>query len=295
MSERVARVEGANGTTGSRRSGWKSWLPVGAPVATLIVVLVTVAIHFDNKIGSTQKDVQGISGRLGKVEDAVKVLTNQQSDQTQKLIHDLLAAAKTATRPEFAIRAAQVAATLTATLKEDKRPATPDFFKMTVKDINELSQRREPAVRTVAFAAQQQLAEYRSALIPIPPGYGEITFKPMEHAFRIFPGSGIVGGNFDATTVSGSLIEAGKGQSPYPLPFVQDALVKGGRQTLDGVYWKHVIFVGTDIDYKGGEMRLENVVFINCTFNLPKNERAAKIAEYVTLSLPALTIGPAHS
>jgi hypothetical protein len=114
----------------------------------MIAIAVTIGIHLDNKIGTVQQDMQGISKRLGKVEDALKVLGNQQSDQTQKLIHDLLSAAQKATDPMLAARAVQASSTLIAGLREEKRPASPDFFQATVLNISALD---KPNLKPICF------------------------------------------------------------------------------------------------------------------------------------------------
>jgi hypothetical protein len=59
--------------------------------------------------------------------------------------------------------------------------------------------------------------------------------------------------------------------------------VLGGSQTLDGIDWKNVTFVNVHIKYTGGSMRLRNVKFVNCTFDLPNDKYGAQIADYVAL------------
>ena len=296
-TERLDELE--KRVTSTEHPKWTHWIPIGAPVIGLVAVIVTLGLYLDSKIGVLQKDAGAdrlaINTRIDKMDAAIKALTSQQSDQTQKLIQSLLAAAKTSAQTGFATRATQAAATLTTTLKQGKRPAIPDFFQIATKDIRELSQRREPDVKTAAFAAQEQLAEYRSALVPLPQDFGVWTFKPMPHAVKVFPNSQVVGGFLDVSAVSGDAFVVGAATRRYPLPFVQDSIVKGGIQTLDGFEWKHVTFIGTHIRYKGGEVKLENAVFINCTFDLPRNLEGTRVAEYATLLLPSLTVERKHS
>ena len=74
---------------------------------------------------------------------------------------------------------------------------------------------------------------------------------------------------------------------------VESSVVRGGRQTLDGVRWRNVAFVGTRIRYMGGGVELSNVRFINCTFDLPEIRHAAQVAEYAALlpSWPLIIYG----
>jgi hypothetical protein len=318
------KVEGVGETAPTPNRGI-GWLPLAGAVATILAVIATVAvtlgIHLDNKIGAVQRDVQGSNTRLQKVEDALKVLGNQQSDQTQKLIHELLATATKTKNSALGAKALEVASELTARLRDEKRSASPEFFRSAIES---LSQAKQPALRTVAFAVQQQLAEYRSALTPDPPrsswaalparnvaaamiviGDGDshpvtllggiMPFKPMPHAVQVFPNAKIIGGYFDVSPVSGDAFIVGAGRAPSSLPYIQDVFIRGGMQKLDGFQWKHVTFIGAHIAYKGGEVKLENVTFVNCTFDLPKDQRGSKVAQYVALSLPSLEIGASRS
>ena len=261
-------------------------------------------ILIDAKLGPAAKDVNGKLERLtldvstvttdiSNIKKAIQTLADNQSNETQKVIERFLRAAREAKKPEVALRVLDAATSLVAVLRNEKYPASPEFFQATNGQLSDLTRRVEPAVRKASFAAQQQLAEYRSALTPIP-STGLITFKPMKHAFKIYPGSGVVGGGFDATTVSGSFFEPGVGKLPG-LPYVQDAVIKGGNQILDGFNWKRVVFIGTHITYKSGEVKLDNVIFVNCTFDLPKNQKGARVAEYVALALPVLDSSPTSS
>ena len=64
-----------------------------------------------------------LNTRITKIDGAIRVLAEQQSDQTQKLIRDLLAAANGTDSVPTAAKALDVATQLTATLRDQKRPA----------------------------------------------------------------------------------------------------------------------------------------------------------------------------
>jgi hypothetical protein len=71
---------------------------------------------------------------------------------------------------------------------------------------------------------------------------------------------------------------------------IDGATIVGGMQTLDGIYWSGVTFIGTHIKYRGGELALDHVTFVGCTFDAPDNSRGAQFANYVALLEPQLQI-----
>jgi hypothetical protein len=71
---------------------------------------------------------------------------------------------------------------------------------------------------------------------------------------------------------------------------VQDLTLKGASQTLDGIHWKNVTFVGTRLRYESGELDLQNVHFLGCTFGVPMDQRGARLANAVALGQTSLTI-----
>jgi hypothetical protein len=64
---------------------------------------------------------------------------------------------------------------------------------------------------------------------------------------------------------------------------VDGLTIAGAAQTLDGIRWKDVTFVGTRLRYEGGEVSLQNVRFKNCTFGFSTNERGARLADAIAL------------
>ena len=64
---------------------------------------------------------------------------------------------------------------------------------------------------------------------------------------------------------------------------VEDLTIAGASQTLDGIRWRNVTFVGTRLIYGKGPLDLENVHFVNCTFELPPDDRGARLADAIAL------------
>jgi hypothetical protein len=64
---------------------------------------------------------------------------------------------------------------------------------------------------------------------------------------------------------------------------VEGLTIQGASQTLDGIHWKNVTFIGTRLRYEGGETALQNVSFIHCTFGFSTDERGARLASALAL------------
>ncbi|HTV60401.1 MAG TPA: hypothetical protein VMJ93_16130 [Verrucomicrobiae bacterium] len=64
---------------------------------------------------------------------------------------------------------------------------------------------------------------------------------------------------------------------------VRNLTIQGASQTLDGVYWENVTFIGTRLRYEGGEVSLHNVKFVNCTFGMEPNNVGARLATAIAL------------
>src|SRR5207245_10955818 len=58
---------------------------------------------------------------------------------------------------------------------------------------------------------------------------------------------------------------------------------------LDGEYWKNVTIKNARIVYKGGPIQLENVYFVNCTFDMQFTNPAVVLARKV-LDSPSVTL-----
>jgi len=64
---------------------------------------------------------------------------------------------------------------------------------------------------------------------------------------------------------------------------VDGLTIAGAAQTLDGIRWKNVTFIGTRLRYEGGEVSLQNVRFTNCTFGFSADDRGARLADAIAL------------
>jgi hypothetical protein len=74
--------------------------------------------------------------------------------------------------------------------------------------------------------------------------------------------------------------------APFNGTIVDGGSTTGGRQRLDGVYWKNFSFTNVEIEYDGGPMRLENVKFINCTFKMKYSDLSDKFDDALLAQNP---------
>ena len=71
---------------------------------------------------------------------------------------------------------------------------------------------------------------------------------------------------------------------------VQHLTIEGASQTLDGIHWGNVTFVGTRVRYESGEVDLHNVRFERCTFGFTADENGARLATAIALGQSSITI-----
>jgi hypothetical protein len=60
--------------------------------------------------------------------------------------------------------------------------------------------------------------------------------------------------------------------------------LKGGSVVLDGYEIKNAIIVGVEIHYSAGQVILENVIFINCTFVMDNTDPCRRLGEEMLAS-----------
>jgi hypothetical protein len=272
LEERVRKIEDALIHSGTQP---KIYVP-RSQIVGILAIVCTIILSAMTAVHSVDKDIAGesqkLDSRLEKDESAIKVLGSQQSDQVQKLIHDLLAIAKTSDSSETAARAAEVAASLTVTLQKGKHPSPPEFFHETTQDLDALHQQEGP-IRQIAFKTQTQLAEYRSALELVNEGGGTVV-------------------NCTGASKHGTLFGAGHGPEAKTDRTVSNMAIKDCSQILDGIAWQDVTFIDSNITYHGGPVVLRNVTFVNCKFNVDSDDYGFKLLEYAALDQKELKIKP---
>jgi hypothetical protein len=71
---------------------------------------------------------------------------------------------------------------------------------------------------------------------------------------------------------------------------VENLILAGAAQTLDGIHWHNVTFIGTRLRYEGGDLSLQNIHFVRCTFGFPADHRGAQIATAIALGQSSFAI-----
>jgi hypothetical protein len=71
---------------------------------------------------------------------------------------------------------------------------------------------------------------------------------------------------------------------------VQNLTIEGASQTLDGIHWKNVTFIGARVLYESGEVDLYNVRFVRCRFGFNADERGARLATAIALGQASVLI-----
>lgn len=64
---------------------------------------------------------------------------------------------------------------------------------------------------------------------------------------------------------------------------VENLTMQGAAETLDGVHWHNVTFIGTRLRYEGGALDLQNVRFVRCNFGFATTTLGAQLADAIAL------------
>jgi hypothetical protein len=205
--------------------------------------------------------LEKIERRLDKFDSALRILSNAQNGDTKSLINEILAQAKefsNAGRKDSALKFLAAANKLTDSVIIHQTTAPPSFFEQATLDLVPMSV--DAQLRPTAFSTQTKLAEYRSALLPVPSVSGSISDCNHVH------------GAIGFANYSGEFRFARNG-----------GVLNCDHQLLDNVGWVDWVFVNTHIEYRGGPLLLKNVKFVNCTFEVGVQQPAYRFLQYVAL------------
>lgn len=212
---------------------------------------------------------------------------------------------------EKALQAAATARSVISRAKQNSVPPPAGYFEKAIKTINQVTVPLSPDVAREIFSTRVALAEYRSILEPMPkfpekyhsaaPGTPLSAIPSFGRAVIRFNAPVPVGRDvvthFNGAFLDGSAVPSGNDLLEIPSGPVdenkivmQEGAIFNVTQTLDGVEWKDMVFVNSHIKYRGTGVKLENVRFVNCTFDLPTNAQGAELADYVALDEKNLAI-----
>lgn len=102
-----------------------------------------------------------------------------------------------------------------------------------------------------------------------------------------------MGGSFvDATLMphTSELLEPPSSRTFADKVRVENLTFAGATQTLDGLRFKNVTFIGTRLRFEGGQVELQNVHFVHCTFGFTTDARGARLANAVALGHTSLLV-----
>jgi hypothetical protein len=182
--------------------------------------------------------------------------------------------------------------------------APTDFFAPALAEFDHIVQQHPDDRRLFEHVtlARISLAELRSAQNPDPPAAarGDKSPAPLSigapreiAANQMLDPAAIGGGNFiDATLMpdTSEILLPPASRAFADNVRVENLTFAGAAQTLDGIRWRNVIFIGTRLRYEGGPLDLQNVQFIRCRFGFVNDDRGARLASAIANGKTSLTI-----
>ena len=311
----------------SGQTDWKWTIAMLLVVAG--VTGIAAMVHFEVSRELTQ--IETNDQRMARVETAVHILADNSGEKTRGMVDEALTISQNAASSSVELlsslkgyiqhgdktRASEVAFDaheLLMSAKENKSPVTPGYFAGTVALLNSLPPVNDADVASRVLSNRVALAEYHSVLAAAPqlpakdaqlkiPVGEPVTSQALSgsmlyragHQLALAPQTALQapGAVIDGSAVpyGTDLLEPASGSLAKNGNSVSGLTLQGVTQTLDGVEWKNVTFVNSRIRYRGGDLRLDGVHFVHCTFEVPTNSRGSQMADYATLENGILTIG----
>lgn len=171
-------------------------------------------------------------------------------------------------------------------------PAQMDFFAPALASLDRIMTQRPDDQRLLEHVtlARISVAEMRSSLAADPPGASSAQRVSIGAPREIAPNQ-----TLDPPTLGAQILDATLMPDtseillpPYSRTFadnvrVENLIVAGAAQTIDGIRWRNVTFIGTRLRYEGGELDLQNVRFVRCRFGFPTDERGTRLADAIAM------------
>jgi hypothetical protein len=176
--------------------------------------------------------------------------------------------------------------------------ADPEFVAYALAELDQILNQRPDDARLLEHVtlARISLAELESSLATDGPGgesSGSVDGSRGTHVAINAPREIAAGQTLNRKSVGGSFLDATlmPDTAEILLPpssralvdnlRVENLTIAGAAQTLDGIRWRNVTFIGTRLRYEGGELDLENVRFVRCRFGFPTDARGATLANAI--------------
>ncbi|MGA8220948.1 MAG: hypothetical protein WB780_04780 [Candidatus Acidiferrales bacterium] len=280
-----------------RRKGREASVPVWARWLILILCAVTVAVIGWDRVPRLMQGAR----KSPVTEASTAAVRLAPVDWQADVGHSLEDAVRWAsggdiTQAEVAV---DRAAAFVNVARLRSRDAKPEFFETAIGQLDLIvaSHPENERLSEHAGLMEIELAELRSSMETAPAQTGTTNRVAMYAPRAINRDATLdprtLGGNvLDATAMpsSAEILEPPSSRLFVDSVRVENVTLEGAVQTLDGMHWKNVTFIGTRLRYEGGEVDLENVHFVRCTFGLTTDERGERIATAVALGRTSLVI-----
>ena len=234
----------------------------------------------DTKIQSINDKLDALGQRVAKIEGKLDVLKIQ----------------KLAMQPNKATNAKQTLEILNTAKKTDTRYDAEQIADAGKQFISAGVSSSDPEVWKTALAFVDYRSFLNSALAPSTDKFTPIVkeslpwkfkykYRPSkpDHVYRITTGKKVPAESAAVLEPIGSRLNAGEkvGFEFLLLGDFSDGLV------LDGFRLKNIIIKDSKIIYEGGPVEMENVYFVNCTFEVSRRPNGQSFASTVLASAPA--------
>jgi hypothetical protein len=184
------------------------------------------------------------------------------------------------------------------------RAAQPELFVPALAQLDRILRQRPDDARLLEHVtlARISLAELASAQVVDTHAGGATADSHATHVSIGAPRELAAGETLDRKSFGGSDIDASVMPDtaeillpPFTRAFtdnirVENLTFQGAAQTLDGIRWRNVTFIGTRLRYEGGELDLQNVQFVRCRFGFPSDDRGARLANAIALGHTSFNI-----
>jgi len=174
--------------------------------------------------------------------------------------------------------------------------AGPPFFRDASAALDALlAKSSDPHLFDHVTQARVSLAEMRSSLNePASDAIGAVRIAGPRAiaANEIFDPHALGGNYLDATLLpdTSEVLLPPQSRSFNDGVRVENISISGAAQTLDGIHWRNVTFIGTRLRYEDGDLDLENVRFVRCRFGIPSDDRGARLASALALGQSSIAI-----
>jgi len=184
-----------------------------------------------------------------------------------------------------------------ARMKSESAAAT--FFGTSVRQLDRIAAVHPESERLGEHGALMriELAQLRSSLETAPGEAGKVGRVAIAAPRAIgrdtmLDAKSLGGKILDATMMpkSAEILEPPSSRLFVDNVRVENLTLEGAAQTLDGMHWKNVTFIGTRLRYEGGEVDLQNVRFVRCMFGFTTDERGVRLANTIALGESSIVI-----